>query len=146
MGLLTDLGPGPVALDSSIFIYFIEENPEFLPLVEPVFLAIAEGRLQAVTSSLTLLETLVVPLRTGQTALAQRYEELLTASRGLRLVQIDLPLLRAAALLRARTSIKTPDAIQVAAALSTGCTSFLTNDRDLPAALGIKVLKLRSYL
>ena len=40
MGLLNDLGRGPVALDSSIFIYFIEEHPRFLRLLDPVFAAI----------------------------------------------------------------------------------------------------------
>jgi hypothetical protein len=48
MGLLTDIGPGPVALDSSIFIYFIEEHFHFLPVIEPVFVSIAEGSLTAV--------------------------------------------------------------------------------------------------
>lgn len=56
MGLLSDLGGGPVALDSSIFIYFIEEHPIYLPVVEPLFEAIDAGELEAVTSSLTLLE------------------------------------------------------------------------------------------
>ena len=33
MGLMADLGRGPVAVDTAIFIYFIEEQPRFLPLV-----------------------------------------------------------------------------------------------------------------
>src|SRR5215210_1214987 len=56
LGLLSDLGGGPVALDSSIFIYFIEEHPIYLPVVEPLFEAIDAGELEAVTSSLTLIE------------------------------------------------------------------------------------------
>ncbi|HJX28490.1 MAG TPA: hypothetical protein VJ885_11290 [Thermoanaerobaculia bacterium] len=31
MGLLSDLGEGPVALDTSIFVYFLEEHPVYLP-------------------------------------------------------------------------------------------------------------------
>ena len=46
-----------MALDSSIFIYYIEENPQYLPLVDPIFDALIEGRLEAVTCALTLLET-----------------------------------------------------------------------------------------
>ena len=37
MGLIDDLKPGPVALDTQIFIYFIEEERRFLPLVKPLF-------------------------------------------------------------------------------------------------------------
>lgn len=146
MGLLNDLGKGPVALDTAIFIYLIEENPLFLPLVEPVFSAVDHGELQIVTSALTLLETLVVPLRSGDVVLANRYEALLTGSRNLRLVHIDLELLRSAAHLRAATRLKTPDAIQLAAALSTGCSALVTNDRDYPALPGIRILQLRNYL
>ena len=40
MGLIEDLKPGPVALDTQVFIYFIEEDKEFLPLVKPLFEAI----------------------------------------------------------------------------------------------------------
>lgn len=30
MGLVADLGPGNIAIDTAVFIYFIEENPRFL--------------------------------------------------------------------------------------------------------------------
>ncbi len=64
MGLIERLLPGPVALDTSIFIYWLEEDPRFLPVVEPLFEAIDEERLRALTSGLTLLETLVMPYAT----------------------------------------------------------------------------------
>ena len=57
-------------------------------------------------------------------------------------VDIDRPLLRAAAALRARHAIKTPDALQVAAALSAGCRAFVTNDRKLPTIPGLEVIDL----
>jgi predicted nucleic acid-binding protein len=146
LGLLTAIGTGPVALDSSIFIYFIEEHPKYLPLLEPLFQAIDGGRLEAVTSSVTLLEVLVQPLRSGNTALAEQYEALLTRGRGLTLVGIDLRLLRTAAHLRAAVSLRTPDALQVAAAMITGCSALLTNDQRLPATPGLPVLQLERYL
>lgn len=145
MGLLTDLGPGPVALDTAPLIYFVEEHPLYLPVVEPVFAAIDRGAVTAVTSAITLLETLVVPLRHAHEALARQYEALLTRSRGLVLVPLDLELLRAAARLRAATRMKTPDALQVAAALATGCTGLLTNDRRYPEVPGIRVLQVADY-
>jgi predicted nucleic acid-binding protein len=147
VGLREDLGPGPVALDTAPFIYFIEEHPDFVPLVAPVFEDVAAGRREVATSGLTLLEVLVVAYRAGNLALAERYEALLTRSRGVRLVEIGRGELRMAAQLRAvHPSVRTPDALQLAAALSAGCSAFVTNDRDLPALPGLRILKLRDYL
>lgn len=146
MGLTEDIGTGPVGIDTAVFIYFIEEHAQFLPLVEPVFAALDAGPLQGVTSALTLLETLVAPYRAGNLSLAEQYEALLTGSGNLRLVELDRPLLRAAAQLRAAFGVKTPDALQLAAAFAGNCTAYLTNDRDLPPVPGLRVLQLRDYL
>ena len=145
MGLLTEIGSGPVALDSAIFIYFIERDPRYLATVRPIFAAIDEGRLEGLTSSLSLLETLVVPLRSGNEVVARQYERLLTRSRGLKVVPIDLALLRAAARLRATHRLKTPDALQAASALTGGCTCFVTNDQRIPSLPGLRVLQLEIY-
>jgi hypothetical protein len=95
--LITDLGRGPVGLDTVVFIYFMEEHHRFLSVVAPVFSAVASARLRAITSGITLLETLVIPYRSGNSALAARYEALLTRSRGIRFVDPDRRLLRSAA-------------------------------------------------
>jgi predicted nucleic acid-binding protein len=146
VGLIEDLRPGPVALDTQVFIYFIEEDKHFLPLVKPLFEAIDHGSLLAATSGLTLMEVLVVPYRTGNLSLADRYEALLTRSRGLRFVEIDRPLLKAAAQLRAAFRIKPPDAIQIAAAAVVNCGAFLTNDRRIPPIPGLKIFQVKNYL
>ncbi len=65
MGLTAAIGRGPVCLDTVAFICFIEEHPQFLPLVEPVFTALDAGALGGFTSSLALMETLVVPYQIG---------------------------------------------------------------------------------
>lgn len=143
---MADLGAGAVGVDTAIFIYFIEEQPQFLPLIEPLFKAVDEGRQEIITSALTLLEVLVVPYRSGNRLLADRYEALLTRSRGVRVVDVTRELLRGAAQLRAVTSVKTPDAIQLVAALTAGCTTFLTNDRRLPLIPGLRIVQLNSYM
>jgi predicted nucleic acid-binding protein len=145
LGLLSDIGSGPIGLDSSAFIYYIEGNPLYLPILDPLFDEIAEGRLKAVTSTLTLLETLVVPIRTGNEVLARQYERFLTRSRVL-LIPINIALLRAAAHLRAATRLKTPDAIQVTSALSAGCPVFLTNDQRVCSFPGLQILQIEGYL
>jgi predicted nucleic acid-binding protein len=146
VGLIDDLKPGPVAIGTQIFIYFIEEDGRFLPLVKPLFEAIDHGDLVGVSSGLSLMEVLVVPYRSGNSALAEQYEALLTHGRALRFIEIDRRLLKAAAQLRATFKLKPPDAIQVAAALVSGCNSFLTNDRRIPAVAGLKILQVKNYL
>jgi predicted nucleic acid-binding protein len=144
--VIEQVGRGPVGLDTVVFIYFIEEHPQYLPLIEPLFAAIDAGTVEGVTSSLTFLETLVVPYRVGNVPLGERYEALLTGSRGIRMLDLDRPLLRAAAQLRASLRVRTPDAIQLAAALAARCSAYLTNDRELPPVPGLKILQLQDYL
>ena len=143
---MTDLGRGPVGVDTVVFISFIEEHPQFVPLLEPLFREVDGGRRELVTSALTLLDVLVVPFRSGDHLLAERYEALLTQSRGVRVAEISRDHLRAAAQLRAVTGVKTPDSLQLVAALAAGCAAFLTNDRNLPNIPGLRILQLSSYV
>jgi predicted nucleic acid-binding protein len=144
--LIDELGDADAAVDTAAFIYFIEEDPKYLPIVEPLFLEVDAGKRRVVTSALTLFEVLVVPYRAGDAALAQRYEALLTRSRGVRLVDVTREQLKAAAQLRAATGVKVPDALQMTAALTERCTTLVTNDRRLPRVPGLRVLQLKSFL
>lgn len=146
MGPIAALGVGSVAVDTAIFIYFIDENPRFLPEILPLFEEADQGKRELITSAMTLLEVMVVPFRAGNRLLAERYEALLTRSRGIRLVELSHDQLRAAAQFRAATSVKTPDALQLVAAIGAGCTTFLTNDRRLPPVPGLRILELASYV
>jgi predicted nucleic acid-binding protein len=145
VGLIGSLPAGPVAIDTAVVIYVMERNPAYLPVVRPLFEAADRGELELVTSAVTLLEVLVVPYRAGDMDLAARYEALLTRSRGLTLVDLDRPLLRAAAQLRAVHGVRTADALQLAAALNRRCGCFLTNDRRLPELPTLPVLQLGEF-
>lgn len=96
----------------------------------------ALGKRHVFTSALTLLEVLVVPYRAGNRSLAERYEALLTRGRGVQLVDLSHDQLRATAQLRATTGVKTPDALQLVAAIGSGCKTFVTNDRRRVIQLG----------
>ncbi len=96
---------------------------------------------------MTLLEVLVVPYRAGNLDLARRYEALLTRSRGLRLIDLGREQLKFAAHVRAvHSGVPTPDALQLAAALTARCPTFVTNDRQLPDMPGLRILQLNEYL
>ncbi len=70
MELSQELKGLKVALDTSVFIYFLEEHPDYLPLVRPVFLAAEQQHLTICTSVITLHEVWVLPYR-------QRREDLI---------------------------------------------------------------------
>lgn len=137
------LGSGPVALDSAVFIYFIEGHPEHQPALDPLFEAIEAGHLRAFTSAVTLLEVLVAPYRQKNFELATEYELILTRSRSIQLVAVSPALLRLAASLRAEYGLRTPDALQAAAGAAEGCTAMVTNDQRWPKAIGpMKIVQL----
>lgn len=146
MGIMDQIGKGPVCLDTCVFIYYIEEHPSYIETVTKIFEAIDEGQLVSVTSGITLLETLVVPLRNKDKALAEYYQKLLTESEGLSLLELNKDLLYQGALLRAEFGLKTPDALQIAAAQLEKCTTFITNDRRLPDIKPLKILQLSEFL
>jgi predicted nucleic acid-binding protein len=61
-------------------------------------------------------------------------------------VDLSRDQLRTAAQLRAQhAGLRTPDAIQLAAAISRGCRTFVTNDRRMPAPDGLRVLQLSEF-
>jgi hypothetical protein len=43
-----------IALDTAPLIYFIEEHPIYMPVIEPFFRSLDAGRFQVITSTLTL--------------------------------------------------------------------------------------------
>lgn len=145
MALIDDIGAGPVGLDTAVFIYFIEEDVRFLSTITPLFMAADAGKIELIASALTLLEVLVVPYRAGDIELAERYERVLTRSRGIRLVDLTRGHLRLAAQLRATTGIGTPDALQLAASVANRCSAFVTNDRRMPELPALRVIQLNAY-
>ena len=130
------------ALDTSLFIYLIERHPVYADVVRPIFAAANRGECRLVTSAVTLLEVLIVPYRLRKPDVAVAYEDLLMRSRGVEMIDIDTGQLRVAAELRANFGLKTPDALQIAAALTTGCSSFITNDKRLPEIPGLSIVQL----
>ncbi len=92
---------------------------------------------------MTLLEVLVHPLRSNNTELAAEYRDILLNSN-LTTLEVSSAIAEQAAQLRAAHNIRTPDAIQISAAIEAGATHFLTNDIRLPDIPSIQILSLDS--
>lgn len=131
-----------VGLDTAPIIYFIEGNPLYVEMMRTFFLAVQKDEFSVVTSTITLLETLVVPLRHGNINLAQQYRDILLKTKGHTTISLFPNIAEEAARLRASYNISTPDSIQMATALFGGASFFLTNDTHLPSLPNLKTLVL----
>ena len=146
MGLVDEVKGQRICIDTAPIIYFIEHHVKYRDVIRPVFVEIDSGNIEAITSTITLLEVLVHPLRTGDEVLAEKYRDILLSSKGLTTFEIFHEVSEMASRLRAKYSIRTPDAIQIAVGIQYGAGNFLTNDPNLRKVSEIKVLILDDYL
>jgi predicted nucleic acid-binding protein len=148
VGKLTSVVEGKlVAFDSAPLIYYLEEHPRYSVLSNELFDAIRENRTVGLTSVLTLMEVLVLPLRAGRKGLANDYRRLLSHTKGLTLFPVDQAISERAAKVRADHSwLRTPDALQVATALEHGAHLIVTNDNRWKRLKEIPVVVLADYL
>lgn len=89
------------------------------------------------------MELTVRPWQLNQPEIAARYEAALACFPNLSLVDVTRDLVRQSAQLRATYRLRPADALQVATALVSGATLWVTNDRDLTrlsAVLAVLVL------
>lgn len=143
MGLMDSITGEGLYLDTNIFIYALEGYPKFIASVRALFAAIDEGRIRAVTSELTLAESLVKPMMDGNIILQKFYEDTLQSSESLFVAPITRQILINAARLRASSNfIRLPDAIHLATANECSCQTFLSNDKRLKAISDLNIIIL----
>jgi predicted nucleic acid-binding protein len=136
---------GLVYLDTNPVIYSVEKHPVYWPLLQPLWQAAKAKSIEIISSDLTLMETLVGPLKVGDAALVNAYEQLFLQAQT-RLLPITQTILRAAAQLRATTKLKTPDALHAATALGAGCALFVTNDSGFRGVASLPLVFLSDLL
>jgi predicted nucleic acid-binding protein len=125
-----------IYLDSCVVIYLVEQPPAFFPVVVN-WLPANPGDL--LSSELARLESLVIPVRTGNGPLVADLEDFFQ-SGVVQLGRLERPVLDRTIQIRASfPKIKTPDAIHLASAVELGCDIVLTNDPEMRLFTGIKV-------
>ena len=145
MGLLTWSNGDVIYLDAVAVIYSVENVQPYSELLYPLWQSAAVGRVRLIGSELLLLETLVKPIREKDFVLERAFRSILLSS-DLELVPISQQILDQAARVRAASSIKTPDSIHAATALSAQCNAFLTNDKGFSRVAGLPIQVLDSIL
>ena len=135
-----------VGFDTTVFIYHFEGvAPHAGPAAVALF-ELARGSFQGVTSILTLMELVVRPLQFGRPDLATSYEFLVRNWPNLSTNDVDGPVARRAAHLRATHRVHAVDAVHIATCLQQGATAYVTNDRRLRRVTETDVLLLDDYL
>lgn len=115
--------------DSNLFIYFLEGNDERAVATKTLRKNMLDRGDLLLTSTLTLGEILVKPTAQGDETLCRLYEDVVRKTS--LILPFDLQASRHYARIRSSTSIKGPDAIQLACAGVAGVDLFVTNDRRL---------------
>ena len=146
MGWVDDLHERTVLIDTAPLIAYIAKETPYLELVRPLFQAIAKGDLHAVTSMITVAEVLVHPLREDDTELAAQYQDILLHSGNLATLPVSEEIALKTAEVRATHNLRMPDAIQVATALVSGASVFITNDKRLRVPSPLKRIVLDELL
>lgn len=138
--VIQDFSAKVVCLDTAPLIYFMEGHSIYQPLLFKLFDFNDQGGFSFITSTVTLLEVLVKPLRDGRTAIAKEYKDILTNAKGIVIVDVTAAIAQQAAILRAKYNFRTPDAIQLATAIEFNADYFLTNDSRLKSANEIDIV------
>ena len=142
MGWVENLRGKTVGLDTAPLIFYIEDHPIYADILEPFFRAVDAGDIRVVTSTVTLLEVLVQPIKHGEDSLAHRYNDILLSSPHIFTVPVTPATAQTAAELRATSKLKTPDAIHLATAMNHHASEFLTSDRDFGGFDALHILKV----
>jgi len=146
MGILSALVGLRVYLDANILIYALEGFALFATELQLLFDAIEEGKIQGITSELSLAEVLVKPMLENNFELRVAYERLLRHSPVFSVMPMTREVLLGASEIRARQRLRLPDAIHLATARMNGCSCFLTNDSRLKSVPGMRVVILSEVL
>ena len=131
-----------IYMDTSPLVYLVERNPNYIAKMRRIVDNIGTARLQVFTSVITLTEILVLPLRLGNTDLAQKYHDILSDRYNYKMVAITSEIAISAAAIRARHGLRTPDAMHAATAIKSECDAILTNDRHFQRVDNLDVLLL----
>ena len=116
-----------IYLDTAPIIYLVEGIVPYASVLEA---RLAQPEVTPICSELSRLECRVKPLRDGQHTLLAAIDSYFTELIA-EMIPLSRQVIDKATQLRARYGLRIPDAIHLAAAATSGCDLFLTNDLRL---------------
>lgn len=136
-----------IGLDTMCFIYQFANHPQYSPLTNSIFEQLNANKIKATTSTISLIESLVLPERHSRPEIVADYTRTFQQLPNLTVITVDTHLALLTAKLRALyPSLRTPDAIQLSSALLNHAKIFITNDKKLTQVKQIKVKLLSEYV
>lgn len=116
--------------DTNLFVYYLEGDPKFAGSVRELGLRMEVRQDRLVTSTLTVGEILVRPIREKDHETEQQYRALFSGN-DIQIATFDQTAAEYYARVRQHKGIAAPDAIQLACAAAAGVDLFITNDERL---------------
>lgn len=135
-----------IYFDTNIFVYFIEGVSKYQSLSSHFFDSICSLDSQVITSDLTICECLVQPKISNNKELEDFYIKMIFYNTSVRSIPISKEILIKSAEVRAKYRIKAFDAIHIATAIVSGCSSIVTNDKQFKMIEELKILYLDDFL
>jgi len=127
-------------LDASTVIYAIEGHAQYSNLQAGLLDPLDAGAFTAITSEITLVETVVGPRKAGDVITEAKFRVFLTSKAKLITQPITLAVLEKVIEFRTKHGLKIPDAIHLATGVLAGCTVFVTRDASW-AKTGVTVVE-----
>lgn len=128
-------------LDACAIIYLIESQEHLGQKTRLLITEALHNKAQLIISRLSFLECRVFPLKTKNYELLSRYNDFFRLP-SLQIIDLTEDVINLATDLRAScsSSLRTPDALQIACALKSNADKFLTGDKKLLSIQEIEVL------
>jgi predicted nucleic acid-binding protein len=128
-------------LDACAIIYLIESQEQLGQKTRFLVTQALQNKAQLVISRLSFLECRILPLKQKDDELLLRYNEFFNLP-SLHIVELTADVINLATDLRANysSSLRTPDALQLACALKANADKFLTGDKKLASIQEIEIL------
>ena len=114
--------------------------------LEKVFKLNDNDLFKFIHSSITLLEVLIKPLRDGETKIVEQYKTILSNAEGIDIFDITSIIAAKVAKIRAKYKSRTPDALQIATAISHKANYFFTDDHRLKNITEIQVILIADLI
>ena len=135
------IGSEKIFFDTSPFIYLIENHPKYSqPVTDFIVNQIYTYEASFFTSAITLAEFFVIPKKKNDLVVIEKFKSKI---KELNFIVIDITstIAELSSELRAKYDfLKIIDSIQLASAISFGCTNFFTNDKKLKSIKEVNII------
>ena len=128
-----------VGLDTNIFIYHFEDNPGFAAFTQIIFVNLSQGKFQAVTSVISIIEALSYP---SPPQVLENIEEGFITMPNLTMYDVTHDIAIEAARIRRIYKFRLPDSVQLATTLKSKAQAFISNDDRLKSFKELPIILL----